>query len=304
LPNDRVLEWAAASDGRLIPYCRLDPEEDPVAEAHRCLERGARGIKLHPRAQAFEFGHRAASDIFGVAREAGVPILIHAGRGMETMAALVDLALRFPEVPLVLAHAGIADQGIFAAGLADHPRVLYDSSCFGPQDVVELFARVPAERIVFASDVPYGRPVGGLFLAMRAAAYAGLDDEQRALVAGGTMSAVLDGAGLPEARPPALPRVRPVNGSLTRVAAYTLMSFGAVIGTTNPDPERALPWIQLARAVGRDPDPGVAGHALERINGLLAAAEHVIAGGGEETMLALGLVHAAATIAATERMQS
>src|SRR3954449_13498360 len=161
-PNDRVLEWAAGSGGRLIPYCRLDPAEDPVAEAERCLARGARGIKLHPRAQAFEFGNAAAESIFAVAREAGVPILIHAGRGMAPMDALADLALSFPEVRLVPAHARIAGPGKFAPRLSDHPGVIYDTSTLSPSDIIELFARVPAERIVFASDVPYGRPAFAL----------------------------------------------------------------------------------------------------------------------------------------------
>jgi predicted TIM-barrel fold metal-dependent hydrolase len=300
VPNDRVLEWARESDGRLIPYCRLNPEEDPVAEAERCLARGARGIKLHPRAQEFGFAHAAAPAIFEVARDARVPILIHAGRGMPTMASLVDLALRFPEVPLVLAHAGIADQGVFATGLSDHPCALYDTSCFGPQDVVELFARVPAERIVFASDIPYGRPNGGLYLAMRAAVSAGLDADERALVAGGTMAAVLDGDGPPVARPPRLARVRPASGSLTRAAAYLLMAFGSVIAIPPPDPARALPWIALARAVCRDPDPRAVGSALERIDGLLAGAEQMIASPVEDPRAAIGLIHAAATVAATE----
>src|SRR3954453_10321584 len=162
VPNDRVLGGAGESGGRLVPYCRLDPAEDPVAQAERCLARGARGIKLHPRAQAFEFGNAAAEAIFAVAREAGVPILIHAGRGMAPMDALADLALRFPEVALVLAHAGIAGQGMFASRLAEHPSVVYDTSTLSPFDVIELFARVPAERIVFASDVPYGGPAFGL----------------------------------------------------------------------------------------------------------------------------------------------
>ncbi|HWF74359.1 MAG TPA: amidohydrolase family protein [Solirubrobacteraceae bacterium] len=302
LPNDRVLAWAREGGGRLVPYCRLDPEEEPVAEAERCLAQGARGIKLHPRAQEFEFVHPAAAAIFEVARDARVPILIHAGRGMRSMASLVDLAVRFPEVPLVLAHAGIADQAVFAAGLADHPCVLYDTSCFGPQDVVELFARVPAERVVFASDIPYGRPNAGLFLAMRAAAKAGLDAEDRALVAGGTMAAVLDGSGPPAAKPPRLPRIRPASGSLTRVAAYLLMAFGAVISTPPPDPARGLPWTNLAHAVCRDPDPGPVGPALERIDGLLTAAELLIGAGAEDPRAAIGLIHAAATIAATEPM--
>ena len=300
VPNDRVLAWCRESGGRLIPYCRLNPEEEPVAEAERCLAQGARGIKLHPRAQEFEFAHPAAPAIFGVARDARVPILIHAGRGMRSMASLVDLALRFPEVPLVLAHAGIADQAVFATGLAGHPCALYDTSCFGPQDVVELFARVPAERIVFASDVPYGRPNGGLFLAMRAAANAGLDADERALVAGRTMAAVLAGEDPPAPKPPRLARVRPASGSLTRVAAYLLMGFGAVISSPPPVPARALPWVALARAVCRDPDPGGVRAALERIDGLLDAAERLIAAQDDDPRPAIGLIHAAATIAATE----
>ena len=31
LPNDRVLGWAGESDERLVPFCRLDPGEDPLA---------------------------------------------------------------------------------------------------------------------------------------------------------------------------------------------------------------------------------------------------------------------------------
>jgi hypothetical protein len=301
-PNDRVLDWARASGGRLVPYCRLDPSDDPVGEAERCLARGARGIKLHPRAQSFGFGDPAAESIFAVARDAGVPILIHAGRGMPTMAPLADLALRYPEVALVLAHAGIADQGIFATRLAEHPAVYYDTSCFSPVDVVELFARVPAERIVFASDAPYGRPVAALYLALRAAAYAGLDAGERALLAGGTMAALLDGGALPEHRPPRLSSPRPLDGRLLRVSHYLQMGFATAIGAVPPpDPSRALPWILLARAACRDPDPGGVGPALERIDRALDAAERLVAAGGaQEGVLAFGLVMAASAVAATE----
>ena len=61
-----------------------------------------------------------------------VPILIHAGRGMAPMDALADIALRYHEVPLVLAHAGIAGQGMFASRLKDHPSVVYDTSTLSP----------------------------------------------------------------------------------------------------------------------------------------------------------------------------
>ncbi len=178
LPNDRVLGWAGESDGRLVPFCRLDPAEGAVAEADRCLANGARGIKLHPRAQDFVFDGGDLDDVFGLAEEAGVPVLIHAGRGLPPLAdGLADLALRHPGAALILAHGAICDQGILSTRLAGHPAVLYDISCFFPLDVIELFARVPAERIVFASDPPYGLPATTLYMAVRVARQAGLDEQ-------------------------------------------------------------------------------------------------------------------------------
>lgn len=301
LPNDRVLAWAGQSDGRLVPYCRLDPADDPVGEAERCLALGARGIKLHPRAQAFGFGDGAAAAIFAVARDGGVPILIHAGRGMPPMDPLAELALRFPEVPLVLAHAGIAGQGMFASKLAAHPAVLYDTSAFAAIDVVELFARVPAERIVFASDSPYGQPLPDLYLAMRAAARAGVDAEGRAMIAGGTMAAVLEGRALAPAGEPRLEQVRRVNGRLLRISGYLMMAYGAALTANPPDVTRAHEGVALARYACRDPDPGDAGDAIGRIDAALAAAERILATGDSELApAAIRLAVAAAAVAATE----
>jgi hypothetical protein len=305
VPNDRVLRWASESGGRLYPYCRLDPAEDPVAEAERCLALGARGIKLHPRAQAFGFGDAVADSIWKVASEARVPILIHAGRGMPRMDPLADLALRYPDVPLVLAHAAIADQGMFASRLADHPCVFYDTSTFSVFDQIELFARVPAERIVFASDVPYGRPVGALHSVLRIAAYAGLDERDRMRLVGQTMIDVLEGRPAAAPTTPRIPEIRSVSGRLARVNGYLLMSFAAAMGS-GPPPEfaRCLPLLAMARAACRDPEPGAAGPALARIDELLSTAEQLLHAGGEQARIALGLVMAAGAIAGTEPLRA
>jgi predicted TIM-barrel fold metal-dependent hydrolase len=302
VPNDRVLRWAQESEGRLYPYCRLDPAEDPVAEAERCLALGARGIKLHPRAQGFGFGDTAAESIWKVAAEAKVPILIHAGRGMPRMDPLADLALRFPDVVLVLAHAAIADQGMFASRLRGHPCIVYDTSTFSVFDQLELFARVPSERIVFASDVPYGRPAGALHTALRMAAYAELDERERTNLVGGTMIDILEGSPLPETTTPRVPEVRSISGRLARINGYLMMSFAAAL-SSGPPPnfDRGLQFVALARGVCRDPEPGPLGPALERIDGLLSAAEQSL-GGGDEPRAAFGLVIAAAAIAATEQL--
>src|SRR6478609_5832048 len=108
--NDRTLAFAERSEGRLIPFLRLDLNESPIDEARRCLAAGARGIKLHPRAQKFTATDERLAPVFEIAAEHRVPILIHGGRGLPPIAdglrALVD---RYPEATLIIAHAGIAD---------------------------------------------------------------------------------------------------------------------------------------------------------------------------------------------------
>jgi uncharacterized protein len=270
VPNDRVLGWAAESEGRLVPFCRLDPAEAPLAEAERCLANGARGIKLHPRAQDFDFDAPEMGAVFGLAESARVPILIHAGRGLPPLAdGLVELALRHPGAVLILAHGAICDQGILTTRLADHPGVLYDMSCFFPVDVIELFARVPAERIVFASDPPYGLPATTLYMALRVAWKAGLDEATTKAVLGGTMAALLDAHELPPVGPVRRGPTIELSGRLARVYGYASLVGPAMFSGAA---EQAQAMLDMALAACRDPEPGTDGDALEAIGTALAVA--------------------------------
>src|SRR3954449_11523848 len=77
--NDHVIEAAAASDGRLVAFGRVDPNAgDAVGEAARALDAGARGIKLHPRAEGFSLDEAEVRRVFELAHERRVPVLIHA----------------------------------------------------------------------------------------------------------------------------------------------------------------------------------------------------------------------------------
>src|SRR5947207_7623295 len=110
--NDRTLAFAERSNGLLIPFVRLDLGEDPIGEATRCLDLGARGIKLHPRAQRFLLNDERLAPVFELAAERRVPILIHGGRGLPPIANdLARLVDAYPAARLIIAHAGIADLG-------------------------------------------------------------------------------------------------------------------------------------------------------------------------------------------------
>jgi uncharacterized protein len=297
LPNDRVLAWAGESDGRLVPFCRLDPAEDPRDEAERCLAAGARGIKLHPRAQAFVFDGPEMASVFALAEEASVPILIHAGRGLPPLAdGLADLALRHPGAVLILAHGAICDQGILTTRLAEHPGVLYDMSCFFPLDVIELFARVPAERIVFASDPPYGMPATTLYLALRLARQARLDDQATKAVLGGTMASLIDGEGLPAVKAPRRGASIALSGRLARVYGYASLVGPALFTGAG---EQAHAMLDMALAACRDPAPGADGEALETIGRALGAADALV-DEQDGIRAAIDLVYRAIVRAATE----
>jgi len=297
VPNDRVLAWAAQSEGRLTPFCRLDPTEGPLAEAERCLAAGARGIKLHPRAQDFVFDGGDMDDVFKLAEAAQVPILIHAGRGLPPLAdGLVDLALRHPGAVLILAHGAICDQGILTTRLADHPGVLYDMSCFFPLDVIELFARVPAERIVFASDPPYGLPATTLYMALRVAWKAGLDEATTRAVLGTTMAALLDGEALPPAGPVRRGPTIELSGRLARVYGYASLVGPALFGGAI---EQAQAMLDMAIAACRDPQPGAVGDELETIGAALSAAGTLLQH-EDGIRPAIDLVYRAIVRAATE----
>ena len=80
-PNDRVLEWAAAATGGSSRW-RGSTSTTTHPEARRALAKGARGIELHPRAQAFTVDDARLEPVFALAEEERLPVLIHAGRGM------------------------------------------------------------------------------------------------------------------------------------------------------------------------------------------------------------------------------
>ena len=127
--NDRTLAYAQRSGGRMIPFVRLDLGESPIEEATRCLDRGARGIKLHPRAQRFLLNDERLAPVFELAAERRVPILIHGGRGLPPIAAdLSRLVDRYPEAQLIIAHGGIADLAALAGHFAARAGVFFDTS--------------------------------------------------------------------------------------------------------------------------------------------------------------------------------
>jgi uncharacterized protein len=205
-PNDRSLAFAAQSGGALIPFVRLDLGEGPIEEATRCLDLGAGGIKLHPRAQKFLLDDDRLAPVFELAAARRVPILIHGGRGLPPIADALARLMDAYEPQLIIAHAGIADLAALAHHFSGRPGVFFDTSVWSPLDLLDLYRLVSPEQVLYASDYPYGTQTSSLFASLRTARMAGLDDEQLAAMLGGSARRIAAGQEALPLTPPRGPQ--------------------------------------------------------------------------------------------------
>ncbi len=234
-----------------MPFCRLDPNADPVAEAERCLARGARGIKLHPRAENFTLDHPEVERLFALADERRLPILVHAGRGIPALGRhAYELTGRHPDARLILAHAGVSDLAWLWRHADERPNLLYDTSWWTVADFMALFSLVPPGRILIASDTPYGSPAGGFLYAMRCALQAGLDREQIECVAGRQTERVVAGDDLIDAGPAPGPPPRAPDLLLARVHEYLHTAASRML--TGQVSDEYVGLARLACEVGDD----------------------------------------------------
>ena len=249
--NDRVLEAAAGSGARLVAFCRVDPHaRDPVGEARRCLDAGARGIKLHPRAERFTLSEPTVRDVVALAHERHAPVLIHAGRGIPALGRdTVRLSGEFTGARLILAHAAISDLAWLWRVLPEHPNLLIDTAWWDPADLIALFTLAPPANLLWASDSPYGLPLTSAVLHMRLAAQAGLGQGALRSIAGGQLERILDGAEPePAGPPPGAPR--PLDPLLERTVSHLNQAVARMFARS--DPEEPVALARLACAVGED----------------------------------------------------
>jgi uncharacterized protein len=302
-PNDRTLEHAERSGSRLIPFVRLDMNQGPIDEAKRCLDRGARGIKLHPRAQRFLLNDERLAPVFELAAERRVPILIHGGRGLPPIADdLSGLVDEYPEAQLIIAHAGIADLTALAGRLAGRRGVFFDTSVWSPVDLLDFFHQVPPEQILYASDYPYGRQPQSLLIALRTAITAGLDELRLRDILAGNANRIATGE---EALEPSTPIGKDeFSQSLALARIHQYLSMATPLLWTRQQDTIGVLGLALNACYERDGYP----KELEQIKALIATAQELwralpeIEDEGERRAMSrttFALVHLADIIAVT-----
>lgn len=284
--NDRVSADAQAADGRLAWLGRVDPNAPgAIREARRCLAAGARGIKLHPRSDAFGLPHPVVDEIAALAGAARGIVLVHAGRGIPNLGnAAIALARAHPDVRIVLAHAGISDLGRLADPALALPNLLFDTSWWQVSDLMHLLAHVAPGRILHASDIPYGSGIVAGLLTLRVAREVGLGPTALEAICGGQLARILAGEEPLDLGPaPGPPPVRPRRLDLERTVAHLTAAAQTTFG--GGDPGESLALARLA-CQSSDADP-----VLRCVDELVAAAQATTAVSTEAVPGEPGLPH-------------
>jgi predicted TIM-barrel fold metal-dependent hydrolase len=190
--HDAIANLAVQRPGRIWGLASMNPhvgEDAYRREIERCV-RDLRfvGVKLHTIGHAVNPTGRIGARVFEAAALFRAPVMIHTGPGVPFAlpAAALPLARRYPDLPIVLAHAG---HGIFTAEAvavaSACPNVMLETSWCTPQAIRGMVRSLGPDRVLFGSDMPINLP-------SERAKYGaiGLTDEETGLVLGGTAASV------------------------------------------------------------------------------------------------------------------
>ncbi len=170
--NDWITTFTKRHTDRLIAVGSVNPlhETDVIGETRRILDLGIRLIKIHPphqlfAANAYRSDLPALAAIYRECEERGVPVMFHTGTSVFPGARNVfadpmpidDVAVDFPRLQIILAHAGRPLYGETAFFLIRrHPNVRFDLSGIPPKSLLRFLPRLPeiADRCLWGTDWP------------------------------------------------------------------------------------------------------------------------------------------------------
>lgn len=169
--NDYLLAAAAASEGRILPFCTVNPAlGEWEEEAVRCARAGARGLgELRADSQGWDLNGDAGEALAATAQRLGLMLLFHVsepvgrsypGKDGGNLTSFYEFATGHPGLAIIGAHlagglpffAPMAEvRAAFAHVYVDTAaqRLLYDHGAYD-----QIIRLVGAERILLGSDYP------------------------------------------------------------------------------------------------------------------------------------------------------
>ena len=190
--HERIRRFADAHPGRAFGVAVFNPlmDDDEYLELVRWTVRdlGFRGVKLHPHGFCMAPSHPAADKLYRVAKELDIVVMIRTGNGAPVAlpSLCIPIARKYPDVRIVLAHAGGGTYGAEALVAAQEcPNVFLETSWVTVYDLRAMVEKLGPRRVMLGTDLVPNIPV-------ELAKYRGLglSDDELAWCLGKTAEAV------------------------------------------------------------------------------------------------------------------
>jgi len=168
--DDEVVSYVAQDPDRMLGFMSLDPTQPGwQEEMHEGRERlGLVGIKLLPMYAGFHPQDEALDPLWRYAAKHGLPVLLHTGTTFVSKAPiectlprhLDAVAIRHPDVKMILAHLGHPYEGETVAVIRKHPNLFADVSAlfYRPWQLFHSLMLVHEynvwDKILFGTDFP------------------------------------------------------------------------------------------------------------------------------------------------------
>lgn len=163
--HEKIREAALTYPERFRGVMCVNPrlgDELYFAEADKCFrEFGFLAIKLDPNIHAVPIESFFSERVFCAAEKYGVPVIIHTGSGVYSNPVFaIPMAKRFPDVKIVLAHAGMltyASEATLAARLCDN--IFLECSWSATMHLQKMIREIGTHKMMFGSDHISNLPV-------------------------------------------------------------------------------------------------------------------------------------------------
>jgi uncharacterized protein len=166
-----VADYVARHPQKLLGFLAVDPTQEDwqreLRDGHQQL--GLRGIKLLPMYAGFAPSDRSLDELWQYATEHQLPVLLHTGTTFIAQARLEhtlprhvdDVAIRFPQLRLIMAHLSHPYEGECVAVIRKHANVFADVSAlhYRPFQLYHSLMLVQEygvwDKLLFGSDYPF-----------------------------------------------------------------------------------------------------------------------------------------------------
>ena len=159
--HEEIAELSQKHPGRIYGMASFSPVTDDEGEYFERVrwaieDLGFKGIKLHTNGHGVSPLNPYSQKIFEACLRFSVPAMVHTGAGIpQALPSLcIPIARKYPDLKLVLAHAGggmFAQEAMIVAQECEN--VYLETSWVSPPDVGAFIKTLGADRVMFGSDL-------------------------------------------------------------------------------------------------------------------------------------------------------